>query len=149
MRYLATLLIALCVFVVGCSRGYEGENRSLAEELPVLDGVAMVEEDYYGYCSQDSCLFGDDRNGALLSYTVETTAFDQEALVEAYHDELTGWDLSTFEGPCGADEDPVLCDRIISATFTRGDEQISLNLDNWAVGRFEIHVDARGGESRQ
>lgn len=148
MRHLVTLT-ALCVFVVGCSRGYEGENRSLAEELPTLDGVVMLEEDHYDYCSRDSCPFGDDRSGVLLSYTVEATMFDQRSLVEAYHDELAGWDLSMIEGPCGADEDPVLCDQIISATFTRGDEQISLNLDNWAVGWFDIHVDARSGESRQ
>ncbi len=149
MRCLVALLTTLSVFGVGCSRGYEGENRSLAKELPVLDGVVVVEENHYSYCSQDSCLFGNDQSGALLSYSVETTAFDQEALVEAYHDELTGWDLSTFVGPCGDDKDPVLCDEIISAIFTRGDETISLNLDNWTVGRFEIHVDARGGESRQ
>jgi hypothetical protein len=148
-RRLVCLLATLPLLAVGCGRGYEDENRSLIGEVPVLDGVVMIDKDHYGYCSQDSCLLGSDRSGALLSYSVDTTAFDQQTLVDAYEAQLPGWELSTFEGRCGADEDPVLCDQIVSAVFVREDEEISLNLDNWSVGRFEIHVDARGGELRR
>ena len=144
-RRTVCLLAVLPVLAGGCGRGYEDQNRSLVGEVPVLDGVVMVEENHYGYCSRDSCLLGNDRSGALLSYSVDTTAFDQQTLIDAYEAELTGWELSTFEGRCGADEDPVLCDQIVSAVFVRGDEEIALNLDNWSAGRFEINIDARAG----
>lgn len=122
-----------------------GARVSLAGALAQL---GLIDEDHYGYCSRDGCLLENDRSGALLSYSVDTTAFDQQTLVDAYEAQLSGWELSTFEGSCGAGEELVLCDQIVSAVFARGDEEISLNLDNWSVGRFEIHVDARGGEPR-
>ena len=137
------LSVALALVAVGCGRGYEGENRSIVSELPAFEGVVLLDEDHYGYCSGDTCPFGNDRSGALLMYSVDTDRFSQETLVEAFRQGLSGWDATIEEGCANAD--PSFCDEIVFASFMRGDERIDLNLYNWSVGRFELHVDARGG----
>lgn len=148
LRTLVTLLrcrvclLLIALLVAGCGRGYEGDNRAIVSQLPTLDGVSLIEENHYGYCSGDSCLFGNDRSGALLTYSVDTNLYTQETLVEAYSGALSAWNPSVEEGCANAD--PSYCDEIVFAHFLRGEGRIDLNLDNWTVGRFELHVDAKG-----
>ena len=137
------LSVALVLMAAGCGGGYEDENRSIISELPAFDGVDLQDEDHYGYCTGDSCPFGNDRNGALLIYSVDVDNYTQDILVEAYREALSGWD-ATIDEVC-ANADPSFCDEIVVASFVRDDQRIALNLDNWSVGRFELHVDARGG----
>lgn len=141
-RILVTI-VGVVLGVAACSRGYEGENRAIVAELPTLDGVVLVEENHYGYCSRDTCPSGNDRNGALLTYTVDTDRYTQDGLVEGYREALADWELSIEEGCANAD--PSFCHEIVFASFVRGEERIDLNLDNWPGGRFELHIDARGG----
>lgn len=136
-------VFGLVIVAAGCGRGYETENRGIVAELPSPDEVVLIEEDHYGYCSGDECLFGNDRSGALLIYSVDTGLYTQEALVEAYREGLPDWAASIEEGCANAD--PSFCDEIVFASFTRGDARIDLNLDNWSVGQFELHVNARDG----
>lgn len=125
-----------------CGRGYEESNQSIVGELPVLDGVVLIEEQHYGFCSGDTCLFGNDRSGALLVYSVDTEMYSQKALVEAYRSGLIDWEAS-IDRTC-LNANPSLCEEVILASFTKGDARIDLNLDNWSVATFELHVDAKG-----
>lgn len=138
--------IAVIMVVVGllpaCGRGYEAANRAIVAELPELDHVQLLEEEHYGFCSGDSCAFGNDRSGALLVYSVDTSRYTQGSLVDAYRSSLDGWE-ATIEETC-ADADPSVCDETVLASFTSGDARIDLNLDNWPAERFELHVDAKG-----
>ena len=136
-------VFGLVIVAAGCGRGYESENRGIVAELPSLDEVVLIEEDHHGFCSGDTCLFGTDRSGALLIYSVDTDLYTQEALVEAYRQGLPDWVPSIEEGCANAD--PSFCDEVIFASFTRGDARIGLSLDNWSGGQFELHVNARGG----
>lgn len=135
------LVFVLILLLAACGRGYEDENRSIVADLPPIDGVVLIEEDHYGYCSNDSCPLGNDRSGALLTYTVDTDRYSQDSLIETYRHALPGWGLSVEE--FYEDDDPSAGERIVSARFVSGDQEIALNLDNWATGRFELHVDAR------
>lgn len=137
------ILAVLAAVIASCGVGYESENRTIVAELPVLDQVGLIEEDHYGYCSQDSCRFGNDRSGALLLYSVDTDQFTQRGLVDAYRTSLPNWDPSIQESCANAE--PSFCDEVLLASFSRGAARIDLNLDNWSVGRFELHVDAQGG----
>lgn len=126
--------------LAGC--GYEGANRAIVAELPALDGVELLEDRYYDFCSGDACQVFDDRSGALLTYSVDTERFTQASLVEAYGSALPDWELHAEETCNNAD--PSFCDEIVLAWLVRGDARIDLNLDNWDGGRFELHVDAEG-----
>lgn len=142
MRWPITVVVVLALAGSSCTHGYENENRSIVAELPILEHVELVTEEHYGYCSGDTCLLGTDRSGALLTYSVDSAEYTQETLVDAYRVELSGWE-SSIEAGC-ANADPSFCDEILIASFTRGQERISFNLDNWPNERFDIHVDARG-----
>lgn len=141
-RRLVLLCLGLGLLGLSCGGGYADQNRSLVAELPELDGVELLEEDYYGYCTKDTCVFGNDGNGALLTYSVDVDLYTQQELVDAYAAELKDWDLFSKAGCLNAE--PSFCEEIVSGNFTRGDHEISLNLDNWPAGRLEIHVDAHG-----
>ena len=137
-----TVAITAVLLVAAACGGYEAANRAIVADLPRLDGVDLIDEAYDGYCSGDSCAFGNDRSNAVLTYRVDTDAYSQDSLVEAYRSALTGWE-ATVEETC-ANADPSFCDEIVLAFFDRGDARISLNLDNWSGGRFELGVDAKG-----
>lgn len=143
MRRIVIIAVLAALFV-SCGGGYENANRTIVAELPDLEHVGLIDEDHYGYCSQDSCFLGNDRSGALMLYSVDTDQVTQQALVEAYRTSLVDWDPS-IEESC-ANADPSFCDEILLASFSRGNARIDLNLDNWAGGRFELHVDAEGGQ---
>lgn len=143
MRW-AVILAGLVVLVTGCGRGYEDSNREIVADLPNLDDVELRSEEHYESCSGDTCLFGNDHSGALLGYSVNVDQYTQSALVDAYRTALTDWNLVVDESCTSID--PTLCDETAHARFIRGDARIDIGFDNWSVGRYEIHVDAKGGK---
>lgn len=141
VRWNVVVMAAAAVVLAGCGRGYEGANRSIVAELPELDAVQLLDEDHYGFCSSDTCTFGNDRSGARLTYSVDTEQYTPRSLIDAYSSMLTDW-APTVEQTC-SNADPSISDEACLASFTKGDARIDLNLDNWSVGTFELHVDAR------
>lgn len=142
MRWSSLMTLTL-VLVAGCGRGYQDDNRAIVADLPEIDGTKLVGEDYYDSCSGDTCLFGNDRSGARLTYSVDIERFTQQSLVDGYVGALDGWSSTIDEGCLNAD--PSFCEEIVFASFANGDARIDLNLDNWVAGTFDLHVDARGG----
>lgn len=136
-------VLGLVVVVSGCGRGYDGDNRAIVDLLPSLPHVELTDSESYGYCSKDSCLFGNDRSAARLVYSIDTTEYTPETLIDAYGTALADW-MSSVDmiGGCGRDDDPSLCNQVVSASFSRDDAVIGLLLDNWPVGMFELSVDA-------
>jgi hypothetical protein len=129
--------------LAACGRVDEGANRVIVGELPVLDHVELLDEEYYGFCSTgELCPLGNDRNAALLTYSVDTEAYTPTTLIDAYRSALAGWEASVDE--ICATRSSEACGDAVVASFTRGTARIDLNLDNWPVGRFELTVDARG-----
>ena len=88
MRRRLTLIWLVLLVMSGCGRGYEGENRAIVGELPVLDEAVLLGDDHHGYCSGDTCLFGNDRSSALLMYSVDRDRYTQDSSVEAYRQGL-------------------------------------------------------------
>ncbi|MFT5203879.1 MAG: hypothetical protein ACI9C1_003282 [Candidatus Aldehydirespiratoraceae bacterium] len=103
MRWSTLPAAGLALLAVGCGRGYEDENRSIVSELPALEKVVLLDEDHYGFCSGDSCPFGNDGSGALLMYSVDTDGYSQASLADAYRVGLSGWDATIEEGCANAD----------------------------------------------
>ena len=136
------LAVLLAAMGASCGRGYDGANRSIVADLPSIGAIDLLDEDYYGFCSGDSCPFGNDRSGALLTYAVDTDSLSQESLVDAFRTALVDWS-ATIDETC-ANADPTFCDEVIVASFTKDGARIELNLDNWSGGQFELHVDAKG-----
>lgn len=132
----------LLLTVTACGRGHEGENRSIVTELPLLDGTRLVDEEYLGYCSADSCPFGNDRSSALLTYSIDTDRWTQFDLAAAYQDRLTEWSVD-LEDAC-QDAEPTRCDETAVVTFVRDRALVTLAFDNWPDQQFEISVDSRG-----
>ncbi len=137
------LVVGMALVAAACGSSYEAENRSIVSELPELDAVVLLEEDHHNYCGKDTCVFGDDRSSALLTYSVDTGHYPKRTLVDAYLMGLADWEATVEEG-CG-NADPSFCDERLSTLFEKGDAQIGVNLDNWPAGQFEIYVNARGG----
>ena len=132
------------VLVTACGRGYEGENRSIVSELPQLAGTELVAEDYIGSCSTESCPFGNDLSRAVLTYTVDTTAWTQLDLAEAYEGQLDDWDAAIERGCLSAQSED--CDEMVVVSFERDRAVLTLDLDRWHDGRFEVSVDSRGND---
>lgn len=145
MKWISAITLGLALFCCGCGRGYESENRAIVSELPAFDGVGLLSEEYEDFCSSDSCPLGDDRSSAVLAYSVDTSRWTQLELADAYEDALPRWE-STVEQRC-IDEGASRCETIVVAWFERGAEHVGLSFENWSVGSFEVHVDARGAGS--
>lgn len=138
----ALALAGLAVLLAGCG-GYAGDNRELVAEVPEPDGVVLLSEQEYGYCSGQRCVLRNDRSATLLVYSVDTQRWTRAALVDAYRTALADWTATVGRG-CTDPADLATCDGRVAATFVRGDARIDVHLGRWPDGRFEVEVDALG-----
>lgn len=139
----AASVIVVLGLLVGCSGSYEAENEAIVADLPVFEGVSIIETVQSESCSNDSCLFGNDGRLTRQLYEVDTDRYTQQELLDAYEEALDGWAADTRIECRNADEG--FCDAGGYGTFTQDSKVINLNLDNWPIGRFEIAVNARSG----
>jgi hypothetical protein len=137
------LAVVVSLALLGCGRGYDVQNRQIVEELPDVAGLTLEKTSFRGYCSKDTCTFGNDRSSATLAYRVDASALTQQQVIDAYVAALRSWRPSISERCANAD--PSFCDKITYVSFARGDAVVSLDFLNWRVGRFGVGVDAHAG----
>jgi hypothetical protein len=141
---LLVVAIIVSLALMGCGSGYQGENFRIANELPEVAGVKLVEKSVGRYCSQHTCLYGNDRISIGFEFSVDTNAVTQQQLIDAYSAALDDW--TPMIDRC-ANADPSFCDGLATVIFSRGGAVINLSFFSWRSGRFHIGVDARGARS--
>ena len=138
-RLIAAVVVSLAL--AGCGSGYGGENVGIAGQLPKVTGAKLVRKSVHDYCSQHTCMFGNDRSSLGFEFSVDTSSLTQQQVIDVYTSALEGW--TPMVDRC-ANADPSFCDGLMSVVFERGSARISLSFLNWPNGRFGVGVDARG-----